>query len=62
MQKKVVYYEKWVGRHASFPPRRSVNYFKEIYLAKNLVQKTLRLSEDLLWVFNKISDPNSMIK
>ena len=25
MQKKVWYYEKWVGRHASFPPRRSVN-------------------------------------
>ena len=23
MQKKVWYYEKWVGRHASFPPRRS---------------------------------------
>ena len=23
--KKVWYYEKWVGRHASFPPRRSVN-------------------------------------
>ena len=26
MQKKKVWcYEKWVGRHASFPPRRSVN-------------------------------------
>ena len=24
MQKKVWYYEKWVGRHAFFPPRRSV--------------------------------------
>jgi hypothetical protein len=24
IQKKVWYYEKWVGRHASFPPRRSV--------------------------------------
>jgi hypothetical protein len=24
MQKKIWYYEKWVGRHASFPPRRSV--------------------------------------
>ena len=24
MPKKVWYYEKWVGRHASFPPRRSV--------------------------------------
>jgi hypothetical protein len=24
MQKKVWYYEKWVGRHASFPPRGSV--------------------------------------
>ena len=24
MQKKVWYYEKWVERHASFPPRLSV--------------------------------------
>jgi hypothetical protein len=24
MQKKVWCYEKWVGRHASFPPKRSV--------------------------------------
>jgi hypothetical protein len=24
MQKKIWYYEKWVGRHASFPPRQSV--------------------------------------
>ena len=24
MQKKAWYYEKWVGRHASFPPRQSV--------------------------------------
>ena len=24
MQKKVWYYEKWFGRRASFPPRRSV--------------------------------------
>ena len=24
MQKQIWYYEKWVGRHASFPPRRSV--------------------------------------
>ena len=24
IQKKVWYYEKWVGRHASFPPRRSI--------------------------------------
>ena len=26
IQKKVWYYEKWVGRHASLPPRRSVKY------------------------------------
>ena len=26
MQKKVCYYEKWVGRHASFPPRQSVKW------------------------------------
>ena len=25
--KKVWYYEKWVGRHASFPPRQSVKRF-----------------------------------
>ena len=24
MQKEIWYYEKWLGRHASFPPRRSV--------------------------------------
>ena len=24
--KKVWYYEKWVGRHASFPPRQSVKW------------------------------------
>ena len=24
MQKKIWYYKKWVGRHTSFPPRRSV--------------------------------------
>ena len=24
MKKKIWYYEKWDGRHASFPPRRSV--------------------------------------
>ena len=28
MQKKVWYYEKWVRRHASFPPRRSVKALK----------------------------------
>jgi hypothetical protein len=27
MQKEIWYYEKWVGRHASFPPRRSVKEF-----------------------------------
>ena len=27
MQKKVWYYEKWVGRHASFPTRQSVKAF-----------------------------------
>ena len=26
MQPKVWYYEKWVGRHASFPSRLSVKY------------------------------------
>ena len=25
-KKKVRYYEKWVGRHGSFPPRRFVKY------------------------------------
>ena len=28
MQKKIWYYEKWGGRHASFPPRPSVNTFR----------------------------------
>jgi hypothetical protein len=37
MQKKSgTYYEKWVGRHASFPPRQSVKkYFKLILGATN---------------------------
>ena len=30
MQKKVWYYEKWVGRHGSFPPRRSVKIIFQI--------------------------------
>ena len=35
MQKKVCYYEKWIGRHASFPPRRSV---KQISSFLNIVR------------------------
>ena len=27
MQKKIWYYEKWLGRHASFPTRRSVKHY-----------------------------------
>ena len=30
MKKKIWYYEKWVGRHASFPPRQSVKYMKRM--------------------------------
>ena len=29
MQKKIWYYEKWGGRHASFPPRPSVKRKQE---------------------------------
>ena len=32
--KKVWYYEKWVGPHASFPPRRSVKYSNQKRLDK----------------------------
>ena len=32
MQKKVWYYEKWVGHHASFPPKRSVNSYINSFL------------------------------
>ena len=41
--KKVWYYEKWVGYHASFPPRRSVNtkFCKEIECVYE-VQKVLK--------------------
>ena len=31
MQKKIWYYEKWGGRHASFPPRQSVKWRKIHY-------------------------------
>jgi hypothetical protein len=37
--KKFWYYEKWVGRHASFLPRRSVK--KKEVLAENLLQTAL---------------------
>ena len=38
MQNKVWYYEKWVGRHASFPPRRPVKILPtyKCYHNKNL--------------------------
>ena len=29
MQKKIWYYEKWGGRHASFPPRPSVKKIEQ---------------------------------
>ena len=38
MQKKVWYYEKWGGCHASFPPRRSVNYFEGIFHPASLIE------------------------
>ena len=50
MQKKVWYYEKWVGRHASFPPRRSV---KQIILYLTYIfdlRYDSYLVEDELWV------------
>jgi len=34
MQKKVWYYEKWVGRRASFPLRRSVK--QSLYIPSNV--------------------------
>ena len=37
MKKKVWYYEKWVGRHASFPPRRSVKINFNFFQARVLV-------------------------
>jgi hypothetical protein len=30
MQEKTWYYEKWVGRHASFPPSRYVKWRVEV--------------------------------
>ena len=47
MQKKVWYYEKWVGRHASFPPRRSVKAVLEsIQIVESVrVQSSIRMSK-----------------
>ena len=41
MQRKIWYYEKWVGRYASFPPRRSVNSYwhKEVNFFVTIVLK-----------------------
>ena len=50
MQKKVWYYEKWVGRHASFPPRRSVNHF--CYISLSLFE--LKLDGPMLSFPNQI--------
>ena len=48
MQKKVWYYEKWVERHASFPPRRSVNL---IFWTMGIpIRKTYVLRR---WAFNE---------
>ena len=38
MQKKVWYYEKWVGRHVSFPRRRSVKYVNFVHSKENRVK------------------------
>ena len=48
MKKKVWYYEKWVGRHASFPPRRSV---KPILNVDVLIEKafSLALQTQVVW-------------
>ena len=39
MQKKVWYYEKWVGRHASFPPRRSVKAVRSNTRAQFVIEQ-----------------------
>ena len=31
------YYEKWVGRYASFSPRRSVNFWRDFLIWSNTV-------------------------
>ena len=38
MQKQFWYYEKWVGRHASFPPRRYVNSLISLSAVKPMPQ------------------------
>ena len=37
MQKKVWYYEKWFGRHASFPPRQSVKVQFDVEVAEKFL-------------------------
>jgi hypothetical protein len=39
MQEKTWYYEKWVGRHASFPPSRYVN---TLHVTTPFAEKDLR--------------------
>ena len=45
MQKKVWYYEKWVGSHASFPSRRSVKL------------KNAKLQKDFFYIFTYLLVP-----
>ena len=55
--KKVWYYEKWIGHHASFPPRRSVKFFFLTWRHHNKIQclnQNLRLQMLLLQMKNHL--------
>ena len=56
MQKKVWYYEKWVGRHASFPPGQSVkNQTSSEFIWKSWrIRKEVRLNSKTFWFLHSV--------
>ena len=58
---KVWYYEKWVGCHASFPPRRSVNLVYQIEVQAQInvqVGEFLRINKRVVHVDKKLQKIN----
>ena len=52
MQEKTWYYEKWVGRHASFPPSRYVNSFLKLWCLVTSVGSDILVSSIRFWKGN----------
>ena len=58
---KVWYYEKWIGRHVSFPPRRSVNLVYQIEVQAQInvqVGEFLRINKRVVHVDKKLKKIN----